>query len=123
MNDLTEALPLSAAEKGITRNASRTLIALAASVKASIGTTITTPAALIEFWRSHSMWSARNFAACNAVSGVMAAASAAPDGAKGAPAGPKHGIAHARRTKAAPAKTVAVSRAKPAKAKTRGAGG
>ncbi len=136
MNGLTAALPLSAAEKGITRNASRTLIAAAAHVRGAVGTAITTPAALTEFWRSHTAWSARNLAACTAVSNAIAAdvrTLSAPE-TQPPPAKPAHGIRSARaRTKPKPAakatsvtRAKAVARAKPAasaKAKTRGAGG
>jgi hypothetical protein len=52
-------LALSPAEKGITRNASRALIAVGASIKTACAT-ITTPDALTAFWKTLATYCGRN---------------------------------------------------------------
>lgn len=52
-------LPLSTAEKGITRNASRALIGIAGNIKTACAT-ITTPDALQAFWTQLGLYCGRN---------------------------------------------------------------
>jgi hypothetical protein len=55
-------LPLSATEKGITRNASRALIGIALNIKTACAT-ITTPEALQAFWTQLGIYCSRNLIA------------------------------------------------------------
>jgi hypothetical protein len=61
-NSMPHPLPLSATEKGVTRNASRALIGIALNIKTAC-TTITTQEALQAFWTQLGSYCNRNLIA------------------------------------------------------------